>query len=86
MKLAVTTGLILLGALVVTAARIEGFMGRAVARAEAQEINMGSITFSRTIDGTTYTRTYHQQPGESDADFEARALRLWNEFLARIGS
>ena len=46
---------------------------------------MGSITFSRTIDGTTYTRTYHQQPGESDADFEARALRLWGEFLERIG-
>ena len=83
MKLCV---LIMLGVLVVTVARIEGSMGRAVTRAEAQETNMGSITFSRTIDGTTYTRTYHQQPGETDAEFEIRALRLWNEFLARIGS
>lgn len=83
MKLCV---LIMLGVLVVTVARIEGSMGRAVTRAEAQEIDMGSITFSTTINGVTYTRTYHQQQGETDAEFETRALRLWNEFLARIGS
>ena len=83
MKLVV---LLMLGLLVVTVARIEGSMGRAVTRAEATDTDMGIITFSRTINGTTYTRTYYQQPGESDADFEARALRLWSDFLARIGA
>jgi len=80
--------LIALGLLVVTAARIEGIMRASTGTLTAPltEEDMGSITFSRTIDGTTYTRTYHQQPGESDADFEVRALRQWAEFLARIGA
>lgn len=70
--------------MVVTVARIEGVMQRAVAQTE-QVLPMGTLTFSTTINGVTYTRTYVQQEGESDADFETRALRLWGEFLARIG-
>jgi hypothetical protein len=50
-----------------------------------RQIDMGSITFTTTINGTTYSRTYVQHEGESDADFEARALAAWAEFLARIG-
>lgn len=73
-----------LGLLVITVARIEGILGRTVAVTE-QVSPMGTLTFSTTINGVTYTRTYVQQEGESDADFEMRALRLWSEFLARIG-
>ena len=74
--------IIMLGLLVVTAARIEGSIARIIAL--AVEADVGSATFTTTINGVTYTRTYVQQQGESDADFEVRALRLWNEYLARI--
>lgn len=74
--------IIMLGLLVVTAARIEGSIARTIAL--AVEADVGSATFTTTINGVTYTRTYVQQQGESDADFEVRALRLWNEYLARI--
>lgn len=76
--------IIMLGLLVVTAARIEGAIARTVAL--AVEADVGSATFTTTINGVTYTRTYVQQQGESDADFEVRALRLWNEYLARINA
>lgn len=46
---------------------------------------MGSLTFTTTINGTTYSRTYVQQQGETDAEFEARALRAWAAFLETIG-
>lgn len=76
--------IIMLGLLVVTAARIEGAIARTVAL--AVEADVGSATFTTTINGVTYTRTYVQQQGESDADFEVRELRLWNEYLARINA
>jgi hypothetical protein len=46
--------------------------------------SMGTLTFTTTINGTTYSRTYVQQQGESDADFEARAVAAWNAFLRTI--
>ena len=86
MKLAVTTGLVLLGALVVTVARIEGSFVRAATRAEAQEAHMSTLTFTKTLDdGTVVTLTVTQKQGETTEQFMARARAEWAAFCAEFG-
>jgi hypothetical protein len=78
--------LIMLGLLVVTAARIEGSMGRAVTRSDAREAHMSTLTFSKTLDdGTVVTLTVTQKQGETTEQFMARARAEWAAFCAEFG-
>ena len=76
--------IIALGLLVVTAARIEGTIGRAV-HAE-READVSTLTFTKTLeDGTVITLTVTQQQGESTEAFHARARREWAAFCEQHG-
>ena len=48
---------------------------------------MSTITRTKyTLDGVVHTQSWTQGPGESNADFRARAAREWAAYCAEIGA
>lgn len=52
---------------------------------EQRTTKVSTITYSKTVNSTTYTRTYTRNEGESETDFDARAKALWTKFCETNG-
>ncbi len=81
---AVLASALIWGAL--TMSRMDAGITQVLGTLQAKTKTMNTLTFSKTLaDGTVVTYTATQRPGETLAEFAARARREWAEICEGLG-